>query len=67
MISQITKRWIKNAADERAVSRGYYFDEAVAQRVALFFKRFLRHSKGKHADQPFILADWQYNDVIAPA
>lgn len=58
--------WIRSQADEYAVSAGCYFDESAAERVAEFFRRFLRHSKGKFAGKPFELKDWQYNDIIAP-
>lgn len=66
MTDALTKRWIKNASDEHAVSQGCYFDEDAAQRVVQFFSRFLRHSKGRWAGQPFELFDWQYEELIAP-
>ena len=37
----------------------YYFDPEAAQHVVGFFEGWLRHSKGKHAGQPFALLDWQ--------
>ncbi len=37
----------------------YYFDTEAAQHVVGFFEKWLRHSKGKHAGEPFALLDWQ--------
>ena len=34
--------------------------------VQEFFQRFLVHSKGEHAGQPFTLSDWQLNDIVKP-
>ena len=58
--------WIQSEADERAVRAGYWFDTASAERVREFFLRFLHHSKGAWAGQPFELLDWQWRQVIAP-
>lgn len=65
-MDSVTKRWIKSAADEYAVSQGCYFDERAADHVSEFFRRFLRHSKGAWAGKPFELLDWQRDDLIAP-
>ena len=62
----ITKRWIRNAADELAVEKGYYFDEQAALHVVEFFRQFLCHSKGDWAGKPFELLDWQRDDVVMP-
>ena len=61
-----TKRWVKNAADEYAVSQGCFFDEAKAKHVEDFFRIFLRHSKGEWAGKPFELLDWQREDLVYP-
>jgi phage terminase large subunit-like protein len=58
--------WIRTPVDERAVAEGCWFDLAAAERVRTFFRRFLRHSKGQWAGEPFELLDWQWEDVIAP-
>lgn len=58
--------WILTEADERAVANGCYFDLSAAERVRTFFERFLRHSKGQFANQPFTLLGWQWRDIIAP-
>lgn len=44
----------------------YYFDAATAEAAVEFFPRFLRHSKGEFAGQPFRLADYQAKEIIAP-
>lgn len=60
--------WIRNEHDERAVMNGCYFDIDAAQHVRDFFSEFLRHSKDRRwAGNPFILLDWQWEWVIAPA
>lgn len=59
-------RYIKTAADEAALLEGCYVDLDEAAYVAEFFARFLRHSKGEWAGQPFKLMDWQREDVITP-
>lgn len=41
------------------------FDENKALRVKKFIER-LKHSKGEYARTPFILEDWQYDDIIKP-
>ena len=61
-----TARWTKNHADEIAVAHGCWFDVAAGKRVVDFFQRFLRHSKGEWAGQPFTLLKWQRDDVIMP-
>jgi phage terminase large subunit-like protein len=43
-----------------------YIDEARAERVQRFFGGYLKHTRGRWAGQPFLLEDWQYNDIIRP-
>lgn len=43
----------------------FYFDEQAAQ-IAVNFFRLLHHSKGEWAGQPFILQDWQRDEIIRP-
>lgn len=38
---------------------GDRFDERAAQHAVVFFHRYLRHTKDKWADKPFILEPWQ--------
>jgi phage terminase large subunit-like protein len=37
-----------------------------ADRVITFIERFLRHSKGFRAGEPFVLADWQRDEIVRP-
>ena len=41
----------------------YVYDDTVPKRIKKFFEKFLTHSKGTHANKPFVLLDWQY-DII---
>ena len=45
---------------------GAYFDEDAAGRAVNFFERALVHVDGKWAGKPFILQDWQVDQIIAP-
>jgi len=47
-------RWAEETAPE-----GHYFDERAADRAVFFFKRYLRHTKGKWAGRPFDPLTWQ--------
>jgi len=44
----------------------YWFDEDAAGRAVAFFERFLTHTKGKWAHTPFVLQDWQRDEIIRP-
>lgn len=57
---------IRSAADEHAVLNGCYFDQAAADHVVEFFRKFLKHSKGDFAGKPFELLGWQRDDIIEP-
>lgn len=46
--------------------RGDHFCLPRATRVCGFFDTVLVHTKGIYARKPFILADWQRNEVIGP-
>jgi len=59
-------KWVLNASDEHAVASGCRFDEGAAERVAEFFRRYLRHSKGEWAGKPFELLDWQRDGIVYP-
>lgn len=43
-----------------------FYDPDRAQRVVNFFERVLVHTKGRYARAPFILTDWQREDIIEP-
>jgi phage terminase large subunit-like protein len=57
-------KMIRSPNDERALLKGYRFDPRKPDRVAKFFRTFLRHSKGSR--DPFELCDWQKQDVVDP-
>ena len=59
-------RWIKNEADERAVMDGCYFDKAAAAHIVHFFEKYLSHTMGRFAGQPFKLLPWQKTGVMMP-
>lgn len=63
---EATKQAIRNAADERAVAEGCWFDVAAADHICTFFGTYLRHTMGRHAGKRFALLDWQENDVLRP-
>ena len=44
----------------------YYYDEKSANRAVDFIETFCLHTKGDLAGQPFILEEWQKNDIIKP-
>lgn len=46
--------------------KGDHFCEPRADRAQHFFERVLVHTKGRFARLPFILADWQRDDIIRP-
>lgn len=59
MIDQLTKRWIKNASDERAARDGCRFDESRADHVCKFIETNLCLYEGDKAGQLVRLMDWQ--------
>lgn len=59
-------KWIRNEHDERAVLNGCRFEIERAEHVRDFFRDYLRHSKGRWADQPFEQSRWEWEDVTAP-
>jgi len=61
---KITRKWIRNAADERAAENGCRFDPERANHVCEFFSRYLRLYEGDKAREPFNLMDWQ-RDVLS--
>jgi phage terminase large subunit-like protein len=44
----------------------FRFNEERADRAVEFFARYLNHTKGVWAGAPFILEDWQADDIIRP-
>lgn len=55
-------RLSRSEAVEQGLS--FYFDPEKATHAVEFFERFLVHSKGRFAGQPFTLLPWQKHDVI---
>ena len=58
--------WVRNGADRKAVSLGYYFDIEAAEHARGFFANFLVLTSGKFAGKPFVLQEWQWRDIIGP-
>jgi phage terminase large subunit-like protein len=58
-IDKVTRKWIRNASDERAASRGCRFVQSRADHVIEFFAKFLRLYEGDHAGEAFALLPWQ--------
>lgn len=50
---------IRNASDELAVSRGYWFDEERADHVVEWIEDYCRLYEGDHAGERLVLSDWQ--------
>jgi len=60
------RRWVHNEADQRAVRNGCRFNERLAEHVVDFFAKYLHHSKGKWAGNPFELNSFQREKIIYP-
>ena len=60
------KKWIRNAADERAYDSGCWFDEKAAEYVCEWFRQNLCHCIGEWTGQPFELLQWQRDEIIYP-
>ncbi|HUT60360.1 MAG TPA: terminase TerL endonuclease subunit [Phycisphaerae bacterium] len=52
--------------DAAAIAAGCYYDQAAAEHVREFFRRFLRHSKGQWAGLPFEVLPWQWLRILSP-
>ena len=44
----------------------YHYDEVAAEMAVSFFESLLTHVKGEWAGQPFLLEDWQKDEIIRP-
>jgi phage terminase large subunit-like protein len=58
-IDEATKRWIRNAADERAADNGCRFNEARGRHVLDFAKQFIRLYEGEKAGEVLEPMPWQ--------
>lgn len=47
-------------------SANYTFDEVAANRAVAFIEKFCTHVKGELGGKPFLLEDWQKDDIIRP-
>jgi len=53
------RKYIHTKSDQAAADAGCWCDEQLGDHVIDFFHKYLRHSKGRWAGQPFELAPWQ--------
>ncbi len=62
------KKYLKRDGKRHELSEcgKFYFDEAAASKAVDFFSKFCRHVKGPMAGQPFVLDDWQADDIVKP-
>jgi phage terminase large subunit-like protein len=44
----------------------FWYDEAAADKAAAFFPNHLSLTKGEFAGRPFVLEDWQEDDIVRP-
>jgi phage terminase large subunit-like protein len=44
----------------------FWFDEVAAEKAVDFFPRYLCLTKGEFAGRPFVLDDWQADDIVRP-
>ena len=61
---KITKRWMRDASDDLAVSRGCWFDEDRGQFVVNWLYDYLRLYEGESAGERFQCKDWQYEATM---
>lgn len=59
-----TRRWIRNASDEKAAGNGCRFEEARGQFVVDWVERYCRLYEGDWAGQPMRLTDWQRDSTL---
>ena len=60
------KALTKTRKSKRPQADGFYFDERAATIAVRFFEHLLHHSKGEWAGQPFVLEEWQREQIIKP-
>lgn len=63
-IDRETKKWIKNASDERAAVAGMRFDVERAEFVCNWIENYCCLYEGSHAGEPLILLPWQREFVM---
>ncbi|MBD3675593.1 MAG: hypothetical protein HUJ26_18940 [Planctomycetaceae bacterium] len=63
-IDPVTKRWMRNASDEKAVEAGCWFVEELGQYAVDWIQEHCYLYQGKCAGQPIELMPWQYDAVM---
>jgi phage terminase large subunit-like protein len=58
-MKRVPPKWIRNPSDTLAIERGCYFEAVEGKRVIEFIETFCVQSKGRWAQQPLKLLDWQ--------
>lgn len=58
-IDPVTRKWIRDASDERAASEGCTFDPERGRFVVEWIERYCKLYEGERAGEPLTLADWQ--------
>lgn len=59
-VDAVTRRWIRNAVDERAAQEGCKFDEERGLFTVDWVQDFCTLYEGDKAGQPMLLDDWQF-------
>jgi phage terminase large subunit-like protein len=59
MVNRVTKKWIRNEADEYAAANGYFMEEERGEHVCNFIENQLCLYEGDYAGKPIRLMDWQ--------
>ncbi len=52
-------RWARLAWDRAAATPGAWYDAALAERIVTLWPKYFRHTEGRWAGKPFLLAPWQ--------
>lgn len=63
-LDKVTKDWVRNAADERAVAAGCRFDLERAEHAVRWIQTFCVLYEGEHAGEAMELRDWQLDFVM---
>lgn len=61
-----SERWCRSEADERALANGCRFSEQLADFVVGWIRKYIRHSEGRWAGDPFELMPWQRDELFYP-
>jgi hypothetical protein len=55
-----------SASSSEPDDRGFWYDEAEAERAVAFFELCLTHTKGELAGMPLVLSPWEADRIIRP-